>query len=193
MPVADLKPRSLEASSQSIGTFMSSLAVTVLGHDRPGIIADATSALTDLGGNLEDTSMTLLRGHFVMTLVVSTDADAGTVRSALETKFAGADLDVIVMDLHSVEAPTTSGDSYVLSVHGADRVGIVAAITSVLASHGANITDLTTRLGGGLYIVVAEVDIPAGVSVPALETAIADVANDLGVGATLRPAETDVL
>ena len=172
---------------------MSSLAVTVLGHDRPGIIADATSALTDLGGNLEDTSMTLLRGHFVMTLVVSTDADAQTVRAALETKFAGADLDVIVMDLHSVEAPTTSGDSYVLSVHGADRVGIVAAITSVLASHGANITDLTTRLGGGLYIVIAEVDIPAGVSVPALETAIADVATDLGVGATLRPAETDVL
>jgi glycine cleavage system transcriptional repressor len=171
---------------------MSSLAVTVLGHDRPGIIADATSALTDLGGNLEDTSMTLLRGHFVMTLVVSTDADAVTVRAALETKFAGADLDVIVMDLHSVEAPTTSGDSYVLSVHGADRVGIVAAITSVLASHGANITDLTTRLGG-LYIVVAEVDLPADVSVPALETAIANVATELGVGATLRPAETDVL
>ena len=172
---------------------MSSLAVTVLGQDRPGIIADTTSALTDLGGNLEDTSMTLLRGHFVMTLVVSTEADAATVRSALETKFAGADLDVIVMDLHSVEVPTTSGDSYVLSVHGADRVGIVAAITSVLASHGANITDLTTRLGGSLYIVIAEIDIPAGVSVPDLETAIAAVATELGVGATLRPAETDVL
>ena len=40
-----------------------SLAVTVLGHDRPGIIAEVTGALAALGGNLEDSSMTLLRGQ----------------------------------------------------------------------------------------------------------------------------------
>ena len=41
-----------------------SFAITVVGHDRPGIIAEVTGALADLGGNLEDSSMTLLRGHF---------------------------------------------------------------------------------------------------------------------------------
>jgi glycine cleavage system transcriptional repressor len=43
---------------------MTLLAVTVLGHDRPGIIAETTAALARLGLNLEDSTMTLLRGHF---------------------------------------------------------------------------------------------------------------------------------
>ena len=34
--------------------------ITVLGHDRPGIIAETTGILAGLGLNLEDTTMTLL-------------------------------------------------------------------------------------------------------------------------------------
>src|SRR5690606_28444810 len=44
-------------------------AITVLGHDRPGIIAWTTDRLAGLGLNIEDSSMTLLRGHFAMTLI----------------------------------------------------------------------------------------------------------------------------
>ena len=44
-------------------------AVTVIGHDRPGIIADVTEILAGLGLNLTDSTMTRLRGHFAMTLV----------------------------------------------------------------------------------------------------------------------------
>ncbi|MEI6693709.1 MAG: ACT domain-containing protein [Actinomycetes bacterium] len=172
---------------------MSSFAVTILGQDRPGIIAEATGALADLGGNLEDTSMTLLRGHFVMTLVVSTDATEQSLRAILDEKFGDKDLDVVVMELHGAASAPSAGQSYVLSVHGADRVGIVASITEVLARGGANITDLTTRLGGSLYLLVAEIDIPASTSVAELEAQIKQVAEDLGVGASLRPAESDDL
>ena len=64
------------------------LAVTVLGHDRPGIIADVTGALAELGGNLEDSSMTLLRGHFAMTLVVACEAPSVDVQSTLAASAA---------------------------------------------------------------------------------------------------------
>ncbi|MGH3981485.1 MAG: ACT domain-containing protein, partial [Pseudonocardiaceae bacterium] len=37
---------------------MSRLAVTVIGPDRPGIIADVTGALAGVGVNLEDSTMT---------------------------------------------------------------------------------------------------------------------------------------
>ena len=60
-------------------------AITVLGHDRPGIIAETTSALADLGLNIEDSTMTLLRGHFAMMLI--TDGDAGS--DELEAALAG--------------------------------------------------------------------------------------------------------
>ena len=48
---------------------MNELAITVIGHDRPGIMADVAEVLAGLGVNLTDSTMTRLRGHFAMTLV----------------------------------------------------------------------------------------------------------------------------
>ena len=58
---------------------------------------------------------------------------------------------------------------------------------------GGNITDLTTRLAGDLYLLIAELDLPAHADVPALESALRDAAQELGVGVTLREAEADDL
>ena len=139
---------------------MASLAITVLGHDRPGIIADVTAALALRDANVEDSSMTLLRGHFAWTLVVGAEATAREVASDLS--FLESDGLVVSVLPVTDEAPERDEDlqSFVVSVHGADRVGIVAAITGAIASYGGNITDLQTRLGGGLYVVVAEADFP---------------------------------
>jgi glycine cleavage system transcriptional repressor len=81
----------------------------------------------------------------------------------------------------------------VLSVHGADHPGIVSALTAVVAGHGGNITDLTTRLAGDLYVVVADIDLRDLADVPALDADIRIVADELGVDAVLRPADPDVL
>ena len=83
--------------------------------------------------------------------------------------------------------------SYVLTVHGADRVGIVSAVVGRVAEVGGNVTDLTTRLAGGLYLLVAEVDLPDGVDVEALTSALRGTAGELGVEATLRDLESDDL
>jgi glycine cleavage system transcriptional repressor len=81
----------------------------------------------------------------------------------------------------------------VLTVHGGDRTGIVSAIADEVARVGGNITDLTTRLAGELYLLVAEIDLPAGTDAAALDAAIGAAASSLGVGATLREAEADDL
>jgi len=47
------------------------LAVSAIGADRPGIVAAVTGVLVDRGCNLEDASMSILRGHFAMMLVVA--------------------------------------------------------------------------------------------------------------------------
>jgi glycine cleavage system transcriptional repressor len=137
--------------------------------------------------------MTLLRGHFAMTLVVRTDADAGAVREALEPRFRGNGLDVSVIELSDEPSSTAPGVGYVLSVHGADRAGIVSAITTVIADHGGNVTDLTTRLAGDLYVLIAEVELPTSADVSALSEALSSTARELGVEATLRQAESDLL
>jgi glycine cleavage system transcriptional repressor len=172
---------------------VSQLAVTVIGHDRPGIIADVTGVLAELGSNLEDCSMTLLRGHFAMTLVLSTGAAATDVQEALARVTADRGLLVSVAEVPPEPEHEPAGGTYVLTVHGADRPGIVSAVTRVVADAGGNVTDLATRLAGHLYVLVADVELPASVDTGALSAHLTGISQELGVGATLRPAESDVL
>jgi glycine cleavage system transcriptional repressor len=169
-----------------------SLAITVLGHDRPGIIAEVTGVLAGLGGNLEDSSMTLLRGHFAWTLLVRTDASLQEVAPRL-AHLVEEGLVVSVLPVPEPSGVAVPGSAYLLSVHGADRPGIVSGLTAVVAEAGGNITDLTTRLGGGLYLLLAEVALPADTDVDALAARIGAVAADLGVRATFHVADSDVL
>jgi glycine cleavage system transcriptional repressor len=174
-------------------------AVTVLGHDRPGIIAETTAGLAGLGLNIEDSTMTLLRGHFAMMLLCSPGEDAGgpvgprDIEQALAPLTEDGDLDVAVRPVTDRPTPTEGGSSWVLTVHGGDRPGIVSAVVREVAAAGGNITDLTTRLAGGLYLLVAELDLPAGADVSAVEAAIQAAAADVGVTATLRAVEADDL
>lgn len=177
--------------SDNSESYPASLAITVLGHDRPGIIAEVTGVLAELGGNLEDSSMTLLRGHFAWTLIVS-GPDAAAVQQRLAPlTFDG--LVVSVLEVPDEQAGAEPGTTYVLSVHGGDRPGIVSEMTSVVAAAGGNIVDLTTRLAGDLYIVIAEVIIPLSVDIAALERGLQEAAARVGVGVTLRPEDTDLL
>ncbi len=172
---------------------MSLLAITAIGRDRPGIIAAITGVLAELGGNLEDSTMTILRGHFAMMLVVSAPASPQEVERALEPVARNLELVVTAREVAAQAEPEPVGSAHVLTVHGADRPGIVSAVTRLVADHGGNVTDLTTRLAGELYLLVAEVDLPAATDVVELAERLAGLAKELGVEASLRPAEADVL
>jgi glycine cleavage system transcriptional repressor len=171
---------------------MTQLAVTGLGHDRPGNIAETTGALARLGVNIEDSTMTLLRGHFAMVLITDGTAEPAQVEEALADLTADGSLSVAVRAMPQ-EGGAARGTPYLLSVHGGDRPGIVSSVVAELAAVGGNITDLTTRLAGDLYVLTAECDLPAGVDVAALQAAITAAAERLEVGATLRPLESDDL
>ena len=168
-------------------------AITVLGHDRPGIIAETTGILAGLGLNLEDSTMTLLRGHFAMMLISEGSSSSADIEEALQPLTADGTLTVSVREVPEEQPAATDGTSWVLTVHGGDRPGIVSSVVTEIARVGGNITDLTTRLAGDLYLLIAELDLPAGVDAHAVDDAIKIVAADLGVGATLRPAEADEL
>ena len=171
---------------------MSQLAITVVGHDRPGIIARAADILARAGMNLEDSSMTLLRGHFAMTLICAGEASTSEIESAL-LPLVDESLDVTVRELPVEADQPPLGLPYLVTVHGADRLGIVARLAGVIAAAGGNITDLSTRLAGDLYVLIAEVDLPTAVDVEALRTEITGVAAELGVDASLRRVERDDL
>ncbi len=172
---------------------MTRLAVTVLGHDRPGIIADTAAVLAELGANLEDSTMTILRGHFAMVLVAEAEVTPTEAQQALASLAADGSLVVSVREVPHEAPAAPLGTAYLLSVHGADRPGIVATVTALVADAGGNVTDLSTRLSGDLYVLLAEVDLPGTVDPEQLSRDLATVGADLGVDVSLRVLDPDVL
>ena len=178
---------------------MPHLAISALGADRPGIVAAVTRVLMNQGCNLEDTSMSILRGHFAMMLVVA--APEGMSAEAMEAALAepAAQFDLVVavrrIDDDVPESPT--GAPYALSVYGADQPGIVHGVAAALADLGVNVVDLATRVIGGperpVYAMMLDVTLPPGLAVDDVEATLQDVCAGLGVECSLHPADADVL
>lgn len=175
------------------------VAVTALGADRTGIVAAVTGVLMRHGGNLEDTAMTNLGGHFAMMLVVEIpDGEtAADLEAALADEVAGLGLTVAVRPIVAAPADGPTGAPWAVSLYGADRPGIVHRVTKKLAEHDVNVVDLTTRvIGRGpehAYVLLLEVSLPPTTDPDQLGAELDALAAELGVEVHLRPDDADVL
>jgi glycine cleavage system transcriptional repressor len=178
---------------------LSHFAVSAIGADRPGIVAAVTGVLVQRGCNLEDTSMSILRGHFAMMLVVS--ASAGETQAGLEAALTAATSDLelvtVVRPLDEEVHRSPDGEPWTVSVYGADRPGIVHRVSQLLADAGVNIVDLTTRVIGDdrrpVYAMFLDVTLPAGAEAGAVVARLDALAAELGVSCTAHPADADIL
>jgi glycine cleavage system transcriptional repressor len=177
---------------------MARFAVSVFGRDRPGIAAAVTRVLADAGCNLEDTSMTILRGHFAMMLVVSGPdrVAAGDLEAGLGPVADRLDLQVSVRAVtDDVTAAAGGGARYAAAVYGADRPGLVARVAETLAAHQVNIVDLQTRVVGEpdpVYAMRFELEVPPGRAAQ-VEADLRATAAELGVEVSFQPDDADVL
>ena len=172
------------------------LAVTAIGRDRPGIVAALTSALLGAGGDVGDSQMSILHGHFAVMLIVSLPDDAST--AALEESLAGVGREfklggITVSPVEGLDRGP--GPTHVLTVYGADRPGIVHDTATMLAALNVNITDLRTRRTGDpdspLYTLMVEISVPGGVG-PDLDRALEELRDSRHLEARLAELESGV-
>lgn len=121
--------------------------LTLIGADKPGIVAAVTQTLFDLGLNLGETSMLRLGGNFTIMMMVNGDHGEDPLREALtpviEAQGMCLHVDPIEARLHEHLLPNIQ-----VTVSGADRTGIVAQVTAALAENGFNILDLESDVAG---------------------------------------------
>jgi glycine cleavage system transcriptional repressor len=168
---------------------MPTLVISAVGLDRPGIIAGVAERLAAHGANITDSRMAILRGHFAITLIVE-----GAGRAPLEADLATLGLEAVtVTEVPEAASHPRSEPTAVVSVHGADHPGIVAAVTRVLADAGVNVCDLQTRLAQELYVMIIDAAVPPGLALEELDRRLQAVASEQGVTITVRPVEPDLL
>ncbi len=121
--------------------------LTLVGQDRPGIVARVTRALYLAGCTLGEASMLRLGGSFTILLMVKGSQPCEGLESALAPVATElglrVHLDPLEGGLHRHLIP-----NFQVRVSGADRPGIVADVTEVLAEQGFNILELESDVAG---------------------------------------------
>ena len=164
--------------------------LTLVGKDRPGIVAHVTSALYEGGANLGETSMMRLGGNFSIMMMVrfsgNTHALHDLVGGVAESLDLHLHIDHIDARLHDHRIPDVR-----ISVYGADRAGIVAKVTGVLAEAGLDILELESDVGGtdAEPIYVMSIEGYATQGLPALESAL-EIVRAEGIDASLQAIDT---
>jgi len=159
--------------------------LSLIGKDRAGIVAHVSSALFEGGANLGEASMIRLGSNFSMMLMVQFAGNLHALHEVIdgvaESLSLHVHIDHIHARLHNHRQPDVS-----ISVYGADRAGIVAKVTGVLAEAGLHILDLKSDVAGSedepVYIMTIEGHAAEGI--PALESALAIVKEE-GIDASL--------
>jgi glycine cleavage system transcriptional repressor len=175
-------------------------AVSGVGVDRPGIIAAVAERLVAHGVNVTDSEMAILRGHFTMMLLVTgpDELNAGTLADELRATGEALGMEALTLREVTDARGATTAPSWVVSVHGADHPGILAAVTRGLADAGVNVHDLHTRVvgeadGKPLYVMFMEVAPPPDLAEDDLRALLQAAADAQRVDVSLQPLEPDVL
>lgn len=163
------------------------MMMTLIGADRPGIVARVARVLSDAGVSLGEASMLRLGGSFTIMMMVSAPLGEAGLRQAmtpvLDQLGLRMHLDPVDGGLHRHQIPNVR-----VRVNGADRTGIVADVTGALLDQGFNILELDSDVAGDsdnpLYIMTIE-----GYSERPLET-LTRAVEGLGVNASVSPIET---
>jgi Glycine cleavage system regulatory protein len=162
--------------------------LTLVGPDRPGIVAEVSRVLLGAGAELGEASMMRLGGLFTIMLMVGLEGDGAQLKGLLESVRNEFKLRVHVDELNAGLHRRIDPD-VLITVYGADRVGIVAEVTAALARAGLSITDLRSDVAGSedkpIYIMSIEGVAQQGI--PPLEQALAGISPDIRV--TLAPIE----
>jgi len=163
-----------------------SIVLTVIADDQPGIIQTVSTIVTDHGGNWTQSSMSSLAGQFAGILLVSvpsenTDACIAELQG-LESRGLR-----IIANICAEAFGAEKTKSYILHLVGNDRPGIVHEITTLLAKHKVSVHELETAVegasmgGGELFKATAQLLMPEAVDIDVLESELEDLANDLMV------------
>ncbi len=163
-----------------------SIVLTIIANDHPGIIQTVSTVLTNHGGNWTQSSMSSLAGQFAGILLVSVPEENTEACLAELQGLESSGLRVIA-HVSGEAAGTPKSKTCVLDLIGNDRPGIVHEITTLLAKHKVSVHDFETTVegasmgGGELFKATAILMIPETADIDLLETELEDLANDLMV------------
>jgi glycine cleavage system transcriptional repressor len=163
--------------------------ISILGQDRPGLLAAISEGLLSQDCNIENVSETILQSFFSAIFIISKPPglSEAILEKNLREAVAHLSLDVTVKPFHpeALEPAVSCGQPFIITTSGPDKKGLVAGISGVLARHRGNITNLKAVFKGGNNplnnMMIYEVDVPNTVLLPIFHSDLKKKAAELGI------------
>lgn len=125
---------------------MRRIMVTIVGHDRPGIIHQVSRVMADFGCNVFEVSQTRLMGEFagLFSCGLSARADLAEFSEVLGRALDGSGMAHWVAEANEGPGGTQPADNepYVVTVRGPDKLGIIPEFSGAMAGFDVNIENL---------------------------------------------------
>ena len=151
--------------SSATAKFVASILVA----DRPGIMRAITSAITDLGGNINGVRQTVVEGYFsiILTATFPETMTGDAVDKAIANNFDPGEASIVVRPCDPVppEDRIRNGHRFILVIAGEDKPGVLKAATGCLADHGINIEDWSYYFEGTSVTYIGDLTVPHDVQV----------------------------
>jgi len=164
--------------------------LTIVGEDRPGIVAKVTQALYKGGCNLGETSMMRIGGNFTIMMMADYQGAPESLKAMLKPVAESVGLrvhvDLIEGKLHSHVEPDAK-----ITLSGADKAGIVAMATDALYKAGLNILHLESDVAGtdDSPIYIMHIEGVAQKGIEPLRAALEEISKE-GVETSIEPIDT---
>lgn len=164
--------------------------ISLLASDRIGILKALTSAVSDLGGNIDGMSQTVIHGYFTVILTVTFDNSCSQeqIREAVQNNFAPGEVSVVIRPYVDTPPPaqTARSERYILTLTGKDRPGILKMVTGYLADSHINIEDYYFTIQGEDVTHIGELSVPADTDIKQLQKELQFLVSSIGLVATLQ-------
>jgi len=175
-------------------------ALSAIGRDRPGIVADLAELIYECDCNLEDSSMTILGSEFAVLLLLTGEGEDIQARLSAACKRLEWEKRLTVFFRPLDGQPVPYGVShharpFELQAVGVDKAGIVARVTRCLANHSVNVTHMSTSsrpepgTGTPIYHMRIRMDVPEEVDHNALRHELDKTAAALNIELVLHAVE----
>ena len=163
------------------------LIVAFIARDRPGVIEQITKIVTEHEGNWLESRMAHLAETFTGVARVSvTEAHASALTDALSALEEDG-FQVMIRAAGTTAAAPIANPVINFEIVGPDHPGILHELTRTIASLGASVEEMETRIdsapvsGETLFAADTKVRLPDGLSEGAFRDALEDSANALFV------------
>ncbi len=147
--------------------------ISVLVPDRAGILRDATTAVTDMGANIDGITQTVVEGYFTVLLTATFDREYSIedVRRRMDRAFEGQQASIVILpyDSSKTARPPVEGETYIVTITGTDQPGTMKKVTTFLAERGINIEDWEVRWNGTQVTNIGQVTVPAHLDIKQLQ------------------------